>query len=157
NKQINKASTVQSANSSITNKEFFVDIKGEVLQPQVLKLSKKLIIQEVIELAGGLTENADTSQLNLSAEVSNGQMILIPNKNKIENNDENVNNEFRKININTANLNELQNIPGIGEIKAKLILDYRLKKGLFKSINDLSNISGFGEKTISRLSEYISV
>lgn len=64
---------------------------------------------------------------------------------------------FAQVNINTANEQELQTLKGIGEIKAKSIVEYRKKNGQFKSVDDLKNVDGFGEKTVNKLRDHIIV
>ena len=66
-------------------------------------------------------------------------------------------NTNNKININTADILELQNIKGIGEVKAKKIIEYRINSGEFKKIEDLLNVSGIGEKTLEKIKIFITL
>lgn len=117
--------------SNETNKideKIKVHIIGEVNNPGLIELNIGSRIYDAIELAGGLTNEADTSKTNLAYILSDGEKIYIPNFN-----DEDINtnssdlNSNKKININTANLSELQEIPGVGEATASSIIEYRTK------------------------------
>ena len=117
--------------SNETNKideKIKVHIIGEVNNPGLIELNIGSRIYDAIELAGGLTNEADTSKTNLAYILSDGEKIYIPNFN-----DEDINtnssdlNSNKKININTANLSELQEIPGVGEATANSIIEYRSK------------------------------
>ena len=117
--------------SNETNKideKIKVHIIGEVNNPGLIELNIGSRIYDAIELAGGLTNEADTSKTNLAYILSDGEKIYIPNFN-----DEDINtnssdlNSNKKININTANLSELQEIPGVGEATANSIIEYRTK------------------------------
>ena len=150
--------------------DVLVDIKGAVKKPGVYKLSSSSIVNDVIVLAGGLNKNASTDDINLSKAVYNEMVIYVSTKEEIKNknnstviqsnNDSNIDNECvpsNKVNINTATLNELQNINGIGEAKAQKILEYRNTNGSFKSIEDIKNVSGIGEAFYEKIKGYITV
>lgn len=79
--------------------------------------------------------------------------IISSNKNNTSNDNETDN----RININTADLNKLTEIPGIGEVKAKSIITYRTENGLFKTIEDIKNVSGIGDATFEKIKDYITV
>lgn len=173
-----------------------VDIKGAVKKSGVYELKSDSRIIDVINLAGGLTENADTSVTNLSKYIKDEMVIVIYTKDEVlnfktvieeekeeenkciiyneiiqndsckdnvTNNDtkldeENTNVEVDiKVSINTADIDLLMTIPGIGESKAKSIIEYREKEGLFTTIQDITNVSGIGEKLFESIKEYITV
>lgn len=141
----------------ITNSETIkVHIIGEVNNPGLIELEVGGRIQDAIELAGGLTQDADTSKTNLAYILSDGEKIRIPSiyDEELEEN------EFltqSKININTASVAELQTIPGVGESTANSIVEYRTKTGKFMSIDDIKNVSGIGESKFEKMQDYISV
>ena len=151
-----------------------VDIKGEVNSPGTYELDTGNRINDAIIKAGGLTNKADTTYINLSEKLTDEMLIVIPSieKNTIENNKESTNNVIindnkeiskettikdSKISINSANLNELITIKGIGEAKAKSIIEYREKNGLFKKIEDITKVSGIGSSTFEKIKDYIKV
>ena len=110
-----------------------VHITGEVNNPGLIELTVGSRINDAIDLAGGLTSEADISKTNLAYILSDGEKIYIPNKND----DEEISiesNHSIKININTANLQELKTIPGVGEATANSIIEYRDKnRKIFRS------------------------
>lgn len=147
---------------------YVVDIKGAVLNPGVYRVSKNSIVNDIIVLAGGLKEDADTSNLNLSKSVSNEMIITVYTKEEInsqkkleaiteEKNQEAKKEESDLVSLNTATLEELMTIPGIGEAKAKIIIQYRESCGAFKSIEELKNIKGIGEAVFEKLKAYITL
>ncbi|GAA0084253.1 helix-hairpin-helix domain-containing protein [Clostridium sp. CTA-7] len=151
---------------SINNKMIVVEIKGEVANPDVYELSEGSIIRDLINKAGGLTKDAGIDKINRADKLKANQLVVIPNK---ENKDSNENtsiattsnisgstSENGVININTANLDELKKINGVGEVKAKNIIEYREKNGGFKSIEEIKNIEGIGEKTFEKLKDKIT-
>ena len=161
-------------NSTEEAKEMVViHITGEVKKPGVVKLKQGTRIEDVISAAGGLTENADISNVNLAYVVEDGTKIRIPSSDE-ENNDEqyittdsgkdivvsNENNEFPNnifVNINTATQTELEQLPGIGASIATRIIDYRNKNGKFKSIEDIKNVTGIGDSKYEKIKDNIKV
>lgn len=176
--------------------EFYVEIKGAVNSPGVFKVTSDNIINDVINMAGGLKNNAYTKNINLSKTVSKemvvylftnyeysllntkeettecncpkqdistctnkGASVITSDENKPEelpnSNSETENNN--KININIASKETLTSLSGIGDAKAKKIIDYRNENGLFKSIEDLKNVSGISEKLFEQIKEFITI
>ena len=183
-------------------KIIYVDIKGAINNPGVYDIESDKRIIDVINKAGGLTENANTSFTNLAKKVEDSMVIIIYTNEEIEsakkddnisyivdnncicpsikndacldnntkknntntksNNKENDSNQDNniitdKININTASLLDLQTIPGIGESKAKAIIEYRDNEGIFNNIEDIKNVSGIGDSLYEKIKEYITV
>jgi len=160
-----------------------VDIKGQINYPGIYKVDSNLRVMDVIKLAGDLTENADTSVINLSKKVTDEMVIIIYSKDEVADfkktkeiekqveekciqKDENslVNDACiegsvsnGKVNINNASVDELKNLTGIGEKKAKDIIDYREKNGSFNSIEDIMKVSGIGESSFAQIKEDITV
>ena len=164
NYTVNKENIIVN-NDKINDEEeyIYVDIKGEVINPNVYKVKKGLRVIDVINLAGGLTEESDTSNINLSKIVTDEMVIVIKSKNNEEvyidsdvdiNNNNNNNNQL--IDINTCTIDELLTLPGIGESKANNIIEYR-KKNKFNTINDIMNVSGISESLFNKIKEYIKV
>ena len=160
-----------------------VDIKGEINYPGTYKVESNLRVIDVIKLAGDLTENADTSVINLSKKISDEMVIIIYSKEEVADfkktkeiekqveekcikpTDDSIKNDAcincdegnGKININTATLDELKSLTGIGEKKAKDIIDYREKNGSFNTIEDIMKVSGIGENAFDQIKEDITV
>ena len=164
NYTVNKENIIVN-NDKINDEEeyIYVDIKGEVINPNVYKIKKGLRVIDVINLAGGLTEESDTSNINLSKIATDEMVIVIKSKNNEEvyidsdvdiNNNNNNNNQL--IDINTCTIDELLTLPGIGESKANNIIEYR-KKNKFNTINDIMNVSGISESLFNKIKEYIKV
>lgn len=144
--------------TSKENTEIYVDISGCVYKPGVYKINDGTRLFQVIEKAGGLTEDADRDSINQAEKVYDGQKILIQSKLGINNVISDYTKEQNgKININTADSMKLQEIPGVGPSTAKKIIDYRETYGKFKSVEDIVNVSGIGEKTFENIREYIIV
>lgn len=159
---VNKEDIIVNNEKEDNEEEYiYVDIKGEVINPNVYKINKGLRVIDVINLAGGLTENADTSNINLSKIVTDEMVIVIKSKNNEEvyidsDVDINNNNNNQLIDINTCTIDELLTLPGIGESKANNIIEYR-KKNKFNTINDIMNVSGISESLFNKIKEYIKV
>lgn len=158
------------------NKKIIVHISGEVISPGVISLEEGARIVDAINMADGVTEEADLSKVNLAYVLEDAQKIYIPNINEkeekeiVENIEEGVvisgsgtsngndsKNEDVKININTANVKELQKLSGIGESIALRIVTYRKENGKFNSIEDLKNVSGIGENKFNKIKNNIFV
>lgn len=152
--------------------KLYVDISGEVERPGVYEVSEGTRLFEVIEQAGGLTDEADIDSLNRAETVADGQKILIAAKGENSSGSQGTQSgsgtnsgsgtasgttNDGKVNINTAESAELQTIPGIGPSKAARIIEYRQSNGNFSSIEDIQNVSGIGSKTFESIKDYITV
>ena len=139
-----------------------VEIKGEVVNPDVYEVPEDSIVKDLIDKAGGLTDKASIDKINRAEQLHNHQLIIISNIEEINNSptqaiSSNFNSGDILININTATADELQNIPGIGEAKAQSIISYREENGDFKSIEDIMNVSGIGEKSFEKMKDKITI
>lgn len=166
-----------------------VEIKGAINNPGVYELEDNSRVVDLINVAGGLTENADTSLINLSKKLTDEMVVIIYTREEIENynnskikteyvyievpscpdkvneacieeyqEETNNNEETNKlININTAAINELTTLSGIGESKAKLIIEYREQNGNFKEINEITNVKGIGESLLEKIKDSITI
>lgn len=166
-----------------------VDIKGAVKNPGVYEINSNGRVADAIEISGGLTNDADTSIINLSKNLTDEMVIIIYTKEevaemlkgstsikyiekecicpKIENDacidnvidnkpDTNTSNE-QKVSLNSATIDELMQLPGIGEVKAKAIIVYREENGGFKSIEELLEVNGIGESTFNKIKDQLSL
>ena len=164
-----KENTDNSNENNLEKNKIVVEIKGEVAKPDVYQLEEGSIIKDLIDMAGGVTEEADLSRINRAEELLNHELIIIGNINDetessvVQNNStysSNGNNSDKGstlININTADLEQLKEITGIGNIKAQSIIDYREANGGFKSLEELKNVDGIGDKTFEKIKEQITL
>ena len=133
-----------------------VHIIGEVNNPGLVELISGERIADAIQKAGGLTLEADVSKTNLAYILTDGEKVYIPNLSDEENVlDVNLEKSSSKININTASLDELKKIPGVGESTGNSIIEYRKKNGKFILIEDIQNVSGIGPSKFEKMKEYI--
>ena len=148
----------------------YVDIKGEVLRPGVYEFSCESRMQDVIKKAGGFTEEADETKINLAQKITDQMQIIVPNVHSkqedglTEGNSEKgsstntsvSNSKQGTININTATLEELQTIKGIGKKKAEAILQYRKEHGAFRTKEDLLQVKGIGKKALEAIESQVN-
>ncbi|MBD1382077.1 helix-hairpin-helix domain-containing protein [Metabacillus arenae] len=147
-----------------------VDLKGAVSKPGVYEMETGERIYQVIDKAGGLLKEADEKKINLATQLVDGMVVYVPLKgeegelaggnlmgNGAGENTVSSSNGEAKVNINQADLNELQTITGIGPAKAEAILTYREENGNFKKVEDLLNVTGIGEKSLERIKDSIVV
>jgi competence protein ComEA len=140
-----------------------VHVTGAVKNPGVYDLPAGSIMQEAIKAAGGTTESASIDKLNLAAKLNDGQQIVVGGEAVTAAQPSNINNPQpattgnQLININTASLEELQKLPRVGAALAQRVIDYRTKNGPFKQIEDLKQVSGFGDATYAALASLITV
>ena len=143
----------------------YVDVKGEVHHPGVYQMKAENRVKDLIEAAGGFTPLADDYKLNLSQLLEDQMVIVVPKKG------EEVNSELAqaptsqkkevgkegKVNINTATVEELKTLKGIGEKKAEAIIEYRKKNGSFKNKEELMKVRGIGKKLYESFQERVIV
>lgn len=139
--------------------EVRVDVKGEVHAPGVYTLQADERVEEAIQKAGGITDRADMLQVNLAERIEDEMVIHIPGEGEeaITGPVEESSGEGALVNVNEAEQVDLETVPGIGPAKAAAILSYREENGSFETIEELSNVSGIGEKTVEQLRDYISL
>lgn len=164
------------------DEKVIVDVKGEVTTPGVYELTSKNTVIDAINKAGGLTKNSDTSNINLSKKLMSEMVIIVYSKLQIKkmntqneitcppcNNaciqkaDEksklNINETNKingQVNINSASLEQLQTLTGIGPSKASAIIEYR-QKTTFKTIEDIKNVPGIGQSAFEKIKDQITV
>ena len=163
-----------------------VDIKGSVVAPDVYEVDSNSRVIDIINIAGGVTEDADTDNINLSKKVSDEDVIIIYSREELENNkrsyeekidycttdnnsacatnvvtfDDNSNSEDTNntiININTATVEDFMKLPSIGEAKAKSIIEYRNSIGSFSKVEDIKNVTGIGDSIFDKIKDYITI
>ena len=129
------------------------------MAPGVFEVEKGTRVFSLIALAGGLSNDADISGLNQAAVASDGEKIYVPREGEEETVSEASLGDAggTKVNINTADSKALMTLPGIGEAKAKLIIDFRQKNGPFRSIEDITKISGIKSGLYEKIKDQITV
>ena len=163
--------------------EYKVDIKGAINLPGIYTMKSTSRVIDVINEAGGLTEAADTSVINLSKKIIDEMVIIIYTKEQVSNfskvketekiiqdkcnqidenslkNDACIKTEeiTSKISINTATKEVLMTLQGIGESKANDIIKYREENGLFNNIEDIKNVPGIGDNLFAQIKEDITL
>ncbi len=159
--QIEEISTEESEEPS----QLVIDVKGAVAKPGLYTLEAGARVNDAVEAAGGLTNQADPKSINLAQKLSDEAVVYVASK------DENISvvasptassaispegNES-KVNLNTATEADLQTISGIGAKRAADIIAYREANGGFQSVDDLNNVSGIGDKTMESIRPYVTV
>jgi len=183
-----------------------VDVKGAIVNPGVYEGDSNTRIIDIINMAGGLTDDANTNVINLAKKISDDMVIIIYTNNQVDNilnneevedykiietedekifpdvkndalieeenqdidndtsnNCDNTSSESTSstnqdiIDINKATVSDFDSLPGIGESKAKTIIEYRETNGLFESIEDIKNVSGIGDALFDKIKAYIKV
>ena len=119
------------------DEEITIHIIGEVKYPGIVILKSGQRIVDAIEAAGGETEEADLNKLNLAQLLNDGDKIYVPNKSDEIEDYKDTTGKSSTVNLNTATLEELTSLPGIGESTAQKIINYRKQNGKFKVIEDL--------------------
>ncbi|MEK0401538.1 helix-hairpin-helix domain-containing protein [Streptococcus suis] len=146
--------------------QLVVDVKGAVEKPGLYTLEAGARVNDAVEAAGGLTSQADPKSINLAQKLSDEAVVYVASK------DEKISvvasttarsamsSEEKKtslVNLNTATEADLQTISGIGAKRATDIIAYREANGGFKSVDDLNNVSGIGDKTMESIRPYVTV
>lgn len=161
-----KNNTINDIKNDITDKNLVksitIFISGEVKNPGVVTIESDKRLSDAVEKLGGVTKNADLNKINLAIKIKDEQHYIIPKigentvvsdeNNQIANQVENT-----KININIATTEELDKLPGVGETTAEKIISYRDTNGKFKSIEEIKNVNGIGDKKYKDLKDKISV
>ena len=136
--------------SDTSNTFCMIDIRGEVVYPGIYKIEVGSLFNDAIQLAGGITKNANLDDINLVAIITQNIKIVIPSK-KEEIVDK------TKININTCTIEELLTIPKIGITKANAIIAYRNANGSFTNIEELKEVDGIGDVIFEEIKVYITI
>ena len=142
------------------DEKIFVDVKGAVKHPGVFETTKDKRVKDLIEEAGGLLDDSDTSTLNLSQKVKDQMVIYVlkhGEKPKQISDGGSSSSNTDVININTANKEQLMKISGVGKTKAEAIISYREKNGDFKKKEDITKVRGIGKATFEKIKDKIEV
>ncbi len=140
-----------------------VDVKGAVKAPGIYDLPVGSRVNDAVQKAGGLTEQADSKSLNLAQKVSDEALVYVPTKGEeaasqqFGSGTDSSTSKEKKVNINKASLEELKQVKGLGGKRAQDIIDHRESNGKFMSVDELKKVSGIGAKTIEKLKDYVTV
>ncbi|AFA48159.1 helix-hairpin-helix domain-containing protein [Acetobacterium woodii] len=145
----------ENATNSNDTAQIMVYITGEVVKPGVVSIASDTRLVEALDLVGGLTEAADISTLNLARKLQDEEKIHIPTIGEVAQTSNS--SESKQVNINTATLEELKTLPGIGDVIAKNIIDYREKNGLFTQLDQLKEVNRIGDKIYDGLIDSITI
>lgn len=142
--------------------EIVVYISGAVNRPGVFKLSNHARMTELVTLAGGLTLEADVSKINLAQLLKDGMHVHVAAMNVIQGGGNGPYNSVKsntntQVNINTADKNELDSLPGVGPALAERILEYRQTNGTFNDLEELKKVPGIGLSKFEKLKEKITL
>ena len=162
--------------NSAPNETWYVDIKGAIKVPQIVPVTPGMRVHDVVEMAGGVTGEADQSRVNLAQLVTDQMVIYVPKvgeevspstetlvadsqvtESAVSEISGDATSGGDLVNINTADTTMLQTLSGIGEKRAADIINYRETNGLFETVDDLDQVSGIGEKTMEKLRPLITV
>lgn len=143
-----------------------VDVKGAVKHPGIYYFRRGSRVAEALKAAGGPLANAEMKAVNLAKELADQQVVYVPmigeqvsteTSGELPVSTAQDNNGKSPINLNTATKEQLCQINGIGDKKADLIIEYRQQHGQFKTVDELTQVTGFGEKTVAKLRDQVSV
>ena len=143
-----------------SNTDIYVHICGAVINPGVYQVPAGTRVYQALELAGGSSDDAYLSGINLADKLADGQKVYIPAEGE---NAEGILStdsggvQSVMVNINTASEAELMTLPGIGQSRAKDIINYRVKNGFFESIDDIMKVSGIKEAAFEKIKDLIKV
>lgn len=167
---IDKAQPSEQATSSVSQdaqKTIFVHVAGKVANAGLYELPADARLQQAIDRAGGFSEGADTDALNLARQLTDGEQIIVPalseqpqvsdGASASEQASGSTAQTTSKVNINTASLETLQTLKGIGASTAQRIIDDRTANGPYKTIEDLKRVSGIGDKKFASIASSICV
>lgn len=140
--------------------QLVVHVVGAVRRPGLYRLERGARIADAVRRAGGATRRADLSLVNLAAQVSDGTQVLVPRRAVVEAGTPEAGAEppaaAGPVRLNTATVEQLDELPGVGPVTAQKIVDYREQHGAFSSVDDLDAIPGIGPARLEQLRELVA-
>lgn len=159
-----EAATKEKTNENTPDKSgsIVVYISGAITNPGVYTLATSARVNDLVKMAGGLSDNAEQSAINLASPISDGEHVHIPAQGEVAVAIDNAQGgvqgeESGKININTASAAQLEELPGIGPALSQTIITWREDNGRFTSPEDLLEVSGIGQAKYAKLKDLVSV
>lgn len=138
-----------------------VDVSGAVKRPGVYRLTTEDRVEDALERAGGTTRRADLTAINRASKLEDGRQILVPTRGKSASTTSADTaapaTSSGPVNLNTATLEQLETLDGVGPATAQKIVDYREQHGGFKSVDELDQVSGIGEKRLAALRDHVGI
>ena len=154
---IDRTTPVTIAISAAPQQDIQVEVRGAVTSPGVISVPAGARLQHVADAAGGFLPDADVSKLNLAGRVGDGELVVIPSVNAPVESESPSPDQGGLVDINTASAEELDALPGIGEVLSGRIVAYREEHGPFASIDDLELVEGISPRLVEDLRPYITV
>jgi competence protein ComEA len=139
------------SSTTTTTAEFWVDVTGAVVHPGVYRLPSGARATDAVAMAGGPAADGELESINLAARVSDGQRIYVPRRGEPPPAGQGVTSSPEPVDLNSATLEQLDTLPGVGPATARAIIDWRTQHGRFQSVDDLSHIRGLGRSRIDAL------
>lgn len=163
-KNDSEAEVINNKDNITNEKEITVYISGEVVNPGIVSINKEKRLYDAVQELGGVTQDADLNKINLAIKLNDEQHYIIPKigenievENEVEVLGETKSDENKKININVADIQELDDLPGVGEATANKIVKYREENNRFNSIEEIKNVNGIGDKKYEDIKDLICV
>jgi competence protein ComEA len=159
---VDRATPVTVVVNALPEEDLRVSIHGAVATPGVVLVPAGARLDDVARAAGGFTDEADFTSLNLAGRVGDGESITIPAKGEQQATPSpgisvETGAQSPLVNINTATVQELEKLPGIGEVLAGRIVEYRETNGVFQSVDELSNVDGISGRMVEMLSPLVTL
>lgn len=159
---IDRSTTVQVVVSSLPPRQIHVQVEGAVATPGVVVVPGDARLIDVVNAAGGFSEDVNLASLNLAGRVGDGERVVIPNTaiaGAAEPDLAPSGSEARggRVNINVASVSELEDLPGIGKVLAGRIIEYRDEHGTFTSVDELANITGISSRLVEDLRPLVTI
>ncbi|KNZ42694.1 ComEA family DNA-binding protein [Acetobacterium bakii] len=152
---VSGAEAVKSEDDTVSEEKIIVYITGAIKNPGIVELTGEARLAEAVEATGGLLNTADLEAINLARKLKDEEKIHIPIIGETK--ETSSINDSGLVNINTADLEELKSLPGVGDVIAQGIIDYREKNGNFTQLEELKNVTRIGDKVFEGLSQLIII
>lgn len=158
-----------SASASPSQAMIVVDVAGRVVHPGVYRLRPGSRVYDALQAAGGPRRGVSTTSLNLAAPLQDGQQIVVgerrtamaagssPVTGALSPGSATATSPGERVNVNTATLEQLETLPGVGPVLGQNILDYRAANGPFTTVDQLDEVSGIGPATLAQLRPLVSL
>lgn len=145
--------TSTSVVASIDSQRLTVHVSGAVINPGVVEVEAGARVAQAVSAAGGATSSARLGDMNLAAQLSDGDHIVVPS---VGEGVSDASSDATGIDLNTASASELETLPGVGSVLAERIVAFRDAHGRFSTVEDLLDVSGIGEAKLAQMREAIS-